>query len=127
MFLATDDVEEFTAELVGKMEHFEIGHEKVSGLKTVAIKLEVSDGRRTCQNFSSLPLQALYSAWSSGALSLSYLQTFLDSAKKEVSEAERGLATPPWTAVWDRLVPFYFFFLSPHLSLTLPGLPANFI
>ena len=45
MFLATDDVEEFTAELVGKMEHFEIGHEKVSGLKTVAIKLEVSDGR----------------------------------------------------------------------------------
>ena len=39
---ATDDVGELTAELVEKMEHFKVGQEKVSALKTVAIKLEVS-------------------------------------------------------------------------------------
>ena len=37
-----DDVSSFTAELVEKMEHFKVGQEKVSALKTVAIKLEVS-------------------------------------------------------------------------------------
>jgi len=112
---ATNDVGEFTAELVEKMEHFKVAQEKVSALKTVAIKLE-----------------ALYSAWSSGALSLSYLQTFLESARKKVSEAEAGLSFPPWTTVWDRLVPFTFSssssssFSSSYLhSLTLHCGPAT--
>lgn len=39
---ATDDVGEFTTELVEKMEQFKIVDEKVSALKTLAIKLEVS-------------------------------------------------------------------------------------
>ena len=38
-----DDVSSFTAELVEKMEHFKVGQEKVSALKTVAIKLEVKN------------------------------------------------------------------------------------
>ena len=38
---APDDVAELTAEIVEKMEHFKVGQEKVSALKTVAIKLEV--------------------------------------------------------------------------------------
>jgi len=98
---ATDDVGELTAELVEKMEHFKVGQEKVSALKTVAIKLET-----------------LYSAWSSGALSLSYLQTFLQSAMKKLSEAESRLASPAMAAVWDRLVPFTFSSSpsSPHTS-----------
>ena len=51
-------------------------------------------------------LQALYSAWSAGALTLSYLKVFLQNARKKVEEAEKSLANFPWRAVWDRLVPF---------------------
>ena len=36
-----DDVDSATVELVDKMESFNVGSEKISALKTVAIKLEV--------------------------------------------------------------------------------------
>jgi len=84
-----EDVESATVELVDKMESFNVGSEKISALKTVAIKLEV-----------------LYSAWMNGALSLSYLQTFLLGAIKKLEDAESSLVKPPWTAQWDRLVLF---------------------
>ena len=50
--------------------------------------------------------QALYTAWTNGALTLQYLQIFLQSSRKKIDEAEQTLASPPWRAVWDRLVPF---------------------
>ena len=37
----SEDVGQLTTELVEKMEHFNVGQEKISTLKTVAIKLEV--------------------------------------------------------------------------------------
>ena len=52
------------------------------------------------------PSQALYTAWTNGALTLQYLQIFLQSSRKKIDEAEQTLASPPWRAVWDRLVPF---------------------
>ena len=36
-----EDVGELTTELVEKMEHFNVGQEKISTMKTIAIKLEV--------------------------------------------------------------------------------------
>jgi len=72
-------------ELVEKLEQFKVEEERVSPLKTLAIKLET-----------------LYSAWCSGALSLSYLNIVLSKAKKNIEEAERKLDKPPWKAVWDR-------------------------
>ena len=119
---ATDDVGEFTAELVEKMEHFKVAQEKVSALKTMAIKLEVGNKTIDCKSFNCWWFQALYSAWSSGALTLSYLQLFLESAKKKVSEAESELAPPPWAAVWDRLVPFTF--TSSTSSFSDPVMPS---
>ena len=86
-----EDVGSQTAELVEKLEHFKVGQEKVSSVKNIAIKLE-----------------ALYSAWTAGALTLSYLQTFLSNARSKIIEAEGSLASPPWRAVWDRLVPLLF-------------------
>ena len=37
----SEDVGELTTELVEKMEHFNVGQEKISTMKTIAIKLEV--------------------------------------------------------------------------------------
>ena len=37
----SENVGELTTELVEKMEHFNVGQEKISTLKTIAIKLEV--------------------------------------------------------------------------------------
>ena len=37
----SEDVGELTTELVEKMEHFNVGKEKISTMKTIAIKLEV--------------------------------------------------------------------------------------
>ena len=37
----SEDVGELTTELVEKMEHFNVGQEKISTIKTIAIKLEV--------------------------------------------------------------------------------------
>jgi len=85
------DVSSQATELVEKLEYFKVGEEKVSSLKTLAIKLET-----------------LYSAWSAGALSLPYLNIVLQNAKKKIEEAEINLDTPPWKAFWDRLVPFQF-------------------
>jgi len=89
--LVQPDVSTQAAELVEKLEYFKVGEEKVSSLKTLAIKLET-----------------LYSAWSAGALSLPYLNIVLQTAKKKIEEAENSLDTPPWKAIWDRLVPFHF-------------------
>jgi len=85
------DVATQATELVEKLEYFKVGEEKVSSLKTLAIKLET-----------------LYSAWAAGALSLPYLNIVLQNAKKKIEEAEKNLETAPWKAVWDRLVPFQF-------------------
>jgi len=90
------DVSGQATELVEKLEYFKVGEEKVSSLKTLAIKLET-----------------LYSAWSAGALSLPYLNIVLQSAKKKIEEAEKNLDTPQWKAFWDRLVPFQFCSPSP--------------
>lgn len=93
---ASDDVGSLTAELVEKLEHFKVGQEKVSSVKNIAIKLE-----------------ALYSAWTAGALTLSYIQTFLQNARSKITEAEGSLASHPWRPVWDRLVPLqYLLFVS---------------
>lgn len=89
--LATPDVGTQATELVEKLEYFKVGEEKVSSLKTLAIKLET-----------------LYSAWSAGALSLPYLNIVLQNAKKKIEEAEKNLEKAPWKALWDRLVPFQY-------------------
>jgi len=89
--LVAPDVGTQATELVEKLEYFKVGEEKVSSLKTLAIKLET-----------------LYSAWSAGALSLPYLNIVLQNAKKKIEEAEKDLETAPWKALWDRLVPFQY-------------------
>jgi len=89
--LVLPDVGTQATELVEKLEYFKVGEEKVSSLKTLAIKLET-----------------LYSAWAAGALSLPYLNIVLQNAKKKIEEAENSLETAPWKALWDRLVPFRF-------------------
>ena len=53
---------------------------------------------------TSLPPQTLYTAWSAGALSLSYLSATLASSKKLLAEAELGLVEAPWKPIWDRSV-----------------------
>jgi len=78
---------EEAAELVEKLEYFKVAEEKVSTLKTLAIKLET-----------------LYTAWSAGALSLSYLSATLASSKLLLAEAELGLVEAPWKPIWDRSV-----------------------
>jgi hypothetical protein len=78
---------EEAAELVEKLEYFKVAEEKVSTLKTLAIKLET-----------------LYTAWSAGALSLSYLSATLASSKLLVAEAELSLVEAPWKPTWDRSV-----------------------
>jgi len=69
-----------------------VGEEKVGSLKTLAIKLET-----------------LYTAWSAGALSLSYLVATLQSSRNYLAEAELGLVEPPWRATWDRNLKTYTF------------------
>merc|ERR1719237_1597129 len=78
---------EEAAELVEKLEYFKVAEEKVSTLKTLAIKLET-----------------LYTAWSAGALSLSYLSATLASSKLLLAEAELSLVEAPWKPTWDRSV-----------------------
>merc|ERR1712107_342441 len=80
------------AELVEKLEYFKVAEEKVSTLKTLAIKLET-----------------LYTAWSAGALSLSYLSATLASSRKLLAEAELGLVEAPWKPIWDRTLKTYTF------------------
>jgi len=82
-----EQASEEAAELVEKLEYFKVAEEKVSTLKTLAIKLET-----------------LYTAWSAGALSLSYLSATLASSKKLLAEAELGLVEAPWKPNWDRSV-----------------------
>ena len=89
------------AELVEKLEYFKVGDEKVTALKTLAIKLEVSPVSSTAP---STPPQTLYTAWSAGALELSYLSSTLASCRPLVAHAEAALATPPWRLVWSRSV-----------------------
>merc|ERR1719192_3020677 len=57
------------------------GGEKVSPLKTLAIKLET-----------------LYSAWSAGALSLPYMSIVLQNAKSKIRDAEEKLSNSSWKA-----------------------------
>jgi len=98
------DVATQATELVEKLEYFKVGEEKVSSLKTIAIKLET-----------------LYSAWISGALSLPYLNVVLQNARKKIEDAEKELEPTPWKAFWDRLVPFRFCAVSPPpISLIWP-------
>ena len=113
---ATDDVGELTAELVEKMEHFKVGQEKVSALKTVAIKLEVSNNSI---NDKSLKLSITDLVLS---LDLGSPQSLLPSDISRVSneETERGgvkadISAPGCSL--GQVSPFYFFFL-PHLTLT---------
>jgi len=85
------DLSEIATELVEKLEYFKVGDEKVSSLKILAIKLE-----------------ALYSAYSVGALSSSYLSLMLAQAERRVKEAEKQLRVAPWKPVWDRLGSLHF-------------------
>ena len=48
------------------------------------------------------PIQTLYTAWRSGALSLSYLCRHLATCRSLLGQAELGLVEPPWRADWDR-------------------------
>ena len=111
---ATDDVGELTAELVEKMEHFKVGQEKVSALKTVAIKLEVSNKRI---NYKSLNISITDLVLS---LDLRGSQSLLPSDISKVSneETERGGVKAGISAQGcsrGQVSPFYFFLL-PHLT-----------
>merc|ERR1719357_27576 len=87
-----DDVSTLTTDLVDKLEYFKVGGEKVSPLKTLAIKLET-----------------LYSAWSAGALSLPYMSIVLQNAKSKIRDAEEKLSNSSWKAEWDREKRTYVF------------------
>ena len=77
----------------------------MSTLKTLAIKLEVNILTLLVSILAtSPPPQTLYTAWSAGALSLSYLSATLASSKKLLAEAELGLVEAPWKPIWDRSV-----------------------
>jgi hypothetical protein len=50
-----------------------------------------------------LPLQTLFAAWQSSALSSSYLQKTLSQLSLRMSQIEAEELTPPgWRATWDR-------------------------
>ena len=60
----SEDVGELTTELVEKMEHFNVGQEKISTLKTVAIKLEVlSDFNASVARFIILGTLLRMGSW----------------------------------------------------------------
>ena len=114
---ATDDVGELTAEIVEKMEHFKVGQEKVSALKTVAIKLEVSN-KRINHKSSKLSIADVVLS-----LDLGSPQSFLPPVISAVSdeETDRGgvklNVSSPGSSL-GQVSPFYFFHL-PLLTLTL--------
>ena len=124
---ATDDVGELTAELVEKMEHFKVGQEKVSALKTVAIKLEVSNKRI---NYKSLNISITDLILS---LDLGSPQSLLPSDISRVSneETERGGVKADISAQGcslGQVSPFFFTSSSPtcppHTDTHTGGWPA---
>ena len=118
---ATDDVGELTAELVEKMEHFKVGQEKVSALKTVAIKLEVSYKRINSYRCLKLtmtdPVLGL-ELWSPQSLLPSDIST-VSNEETERGGVKAGLSGHGCSL--GQVSPFYFFFfplLTSHLTLT---------
>ena len=99
------------------MEHFKVGQEKVSALKTVAIKLEVSNKRINHKSSKLSIADAVLS------LDLGSPQSLLPSDISRVSneETERGGVKAGNSAQDSNLgqvSPFYFFLLPPPDTLT---------
>ena len=101
------------------MEHFKVGQEKVSALKTVAIKLEVSKSYKRI-NYKSLKL--FITDFVLG-LDLGSPQSLLSSVFSRVSneETERGgvkAGNSAQDCSLGQVSPFYFFLLPPPDTLT---------
>ena len=101
------------------MEHFKVGQEKVSALKTVAIKLEVS---KSCKRINYKSLKLSITDFVLG-LDLGSPQSLLPSVFSRVSneETERGgvkAGNSAQDSSLGEVSPFYFFFLPPPETLT---------
>ena len=98
------------------MEHFKVGQEKVSALKTVAIKLEVSNKRINDKSLklSTPDLVLSLDLWSPQSLLPSHISG-VSNEETQRGGVKAGISGQGWSL--GEVSPFYFF-LRPHLTLT---------